>query len=195
VFGRIETIQLLVFIVAGIAAVSDFWSGRIFNTLTVPALIAGLISASYWLGWSGLGQALLGVLAGLALFGWIFWLRHLGGGDVKLLMAFGAIGGPRFAFEVAILSVLVGGVLSLGSLAYRGRLHSFLLKIKIFIYSLMVTGMAVEVPESDRSLTIPFGIPMAIAAVLTVFLNPFHILIHSSFQSWEFSSSGGYLWP
>jgi hypothetical protein len=74
------------------AAATDLLWGRIYNWLTAPALVFGLAVSAGLGGWSGLGDSLLGALAGLLLYGWMFWLRVLGGGDVKLLMALGAWG-------------------------------------------------------------------------------------------------------
>lgn len=187
-FGQIETLRFLVSLTAALAAVSDLWKGRIYNALTVPAAVLGVVVAVYWLGWSGLGQSVLGMLAGLILFGWIFWIRHLGGGDVKLLIALGAMGGAGFALEVAILSVVLGGVFSIGSLVWNGKLLGFLKKLRMFLYSLLVKELEVQIPVSDRNLTIPFGVPMAIGAVWSVYFHPLH---ESHLISWL----GGSLWP
>jgi prepilin peptidase CpaA len=63
--------------------------------------------------------------------GWIFGalllvipfaLRGIGGGDVKLLAAAGAWGGPDFAFQTALLGALAGALVAIILLVVNGRL-------------------------------------------------------------------------
>lgn len=168
-------------VISAIAAISDVAAGKIYNWLTLPALVSGLGAAAYFGGWSGLGDAALGAGFGLILYGWMFWLRVMGGGDVKLLMALGAWGGFAFVQEVAILGVLLGGVLALAWLGLHGRMAAFLRKMRRFLLTLFIKELELELPELDRKLTMPFGLPIAAAAVWSAVSHP---LLRWGFSPW-----------
>jgi len=152
--------------------VMDLVWGRIFNWFTVPVFFAGLISALYFSSWSGLGMGVLGALVGLLLFGWLFALKIMGGGDVKFLMALGAWLGPKYVVETALLSILLGGILATILLLIKGRLPGFAKRMYYFLLSIFIRELEVQPPVVDRKLTMPFGIPIAIAAVWVVFGHP-----------------------
>ncbi|HAR43885.1 MAG TPA: hypothetical protein DCS07_14830 [Bdellovibrionales bacterium] len=155
-----------------VALFTDLVWGRIFNWFTLPVFCLGLVASFYVSGFSGLGTGLLGAVAGLVLFGWLFALRVMGGGDVKLLMALGAWTDPKYVFETAILSILLGGVLAALLLLAKGRLPDFSRRLYRFLLSVFIRELEIQAPVVDRKLTMPFGIPIAIAAVWVLFDHP-----------------------
>jgi prepilin peptidase CpaA len=174
-FGRTEP-SILLYCVAAIslvAIISDLARGRIYNWLTLPALIAGLGASLGFAGFPGLASGLLGAVAGLALFGWMFAIGMTGGGDVKLLMALGAWGGLEFTLKTAFFSVILGGAMALVILAVRGRLLDFARRMYRFLLSVFVRELAVEKPKLDPVSTMPFGIPIAASAVWIAAADPF----------------------
>ncbi len=172
-YGQIEPIHLCIIVIAFTAAITDSIYKKIYNWLTLPAIVLGPIVSFYLLGPSGGLASICAIALGLALYGWMFWLGAMGGGDIKLLMAFGAWGGIGFVLDVALLSVLVGGFLAVLLLLFKGRLVQFYRKISHFFLTLMTKELEVELPKVDHKLKMPFGIPMAIAAIWIVVDNPF----------------------
>lgn len=171
--GRTDFFTITIIAVSLVAVLTDVLRGRIYNWLTLPALAAGLVASFSVGGLATGGDALLGAGAGLALYGWIFFLGFMGGGDVKLLMALGAWGGLRFAVETALLGVLLGGLMSVGMLAVHGRLRDFARRMHRFLLTLFVKELEIETPQVDRKLTMPYGIPIAAAAIWIVLGDPF----------------------
>lgn len=169
---QLDQLLWAVVVVGAIASVTDLTQGKIYNWLTLPAAIAGIAFSTYWGGWEGLGQALLGILVALGLYGWMFWIRMMGAGDVKLLMAFGAWGGMQYALRVGVLGVFVGGALAVVLLAFKGRLLTLIKKLYRFILSVVVKELVLETPQVDRKLTMPYGIPISIAAVWILIDDP-----------------------
>lgn len=123
-------------------------------------------------GWPGLFQSLLGIGFSLFIFGWMYALGWMGAGDVKFLMALGAFGGWHFSLEVALLSVLYGGVMATGILVWKGRLLKFVNRIYLFLLSFCVKELEGIFPEIDRSLKMPFGVAISAAAITALFIHP-----------------------
>ncbi|MHB0912930.1 MAG: A24 family peptidase [Armatimonadota bacterium] len=97
----------------GVALYTDLRSGKIYNTLTLPCMLLGLAANTVLGGLSGLLTSLAGMGAVLLLALLFLNLSGIGGGDVKLMMAVGALLGLNFAIRVMVLSALAGGVFSL----------------------------------------------------------------------------------
>jgi prepilin peptidase CpaA len=172
-FGNSGSISsFAIFLLAAVASVTDVARGRIYNWLTLPLTLAALIFATVTQSWSGLGHSLLGLALGLLLYGWMFWIGVLGGGDVKLLMAFGAWGGAQYVGEVALMGILLGGAMSILMLLSQGHLVNFGKKLYRFILSLAVKELEVEMVQVNRKLTMPFGVPISLAAVWVLLGHP-----------------------
>jgi prepilin peptidase CpaA len=99
---------------------------RIPNWLTGPALLAALAFAGLTGGLAGLGSAALGAAAAFVLLFPAFCLRWLGAGDVKSVMALGALWGAAHLLPVLWWMVLAGGTLALAVLVLRGGLLDLL---------------------------------------------------------------------
>lgn len=106
----------------GCAAVATDLRGRsIPNWLTGGGAAAGIGCGAWTGGAPGAGSALAGAAAGFAVFLLFHWLGGLGGGDVKLMAAFGALLGHRDVLPAAILAAIAGAVLAAIWLACRPR--------------------------------------------------------------------------
>jgi Flp pilus assembly protein protease CpaA len=110
-----------------ICAWSDLRSRLIYDVVTLPALAAGLVLQAVRHGW-GEGWAAPGLAGGfaavglsLALFGLFHATGGLGAGDVKLVMAVGAIVGMPAVLGALVFGTLAGGVQGLLALAARTR--------------------------------------------------------------------------
>ena len=109
----------LCLLVALLATAEDLWRRRVSNYLTLPALAAALAVRAFVGGWSELGDGFAGALIGFGVFLPFFLKGGMGGGDVKLMAAFGAIVGREHVVIAAILTAIFGGLLALGLLGAR----------------------------------------------------------------------------
>jgi prepilin peptidase CpaA len=176
--GKTDAAFLLyaILVISLSGAITDLVCGKIFNWLTLPAVVLGL-AASFWLGgFEGLSSAMLATVAGLFLYGWMFIFGAMGAGDVKFLMALGAWGGLKFVVQTALLGIAVGGVLALAMLIFKGRFKSFIQRMHHFFLTALLEELTIEKPKIDYSLSMPFGIPIAIAAVWVAFGHPWEML-------------------
>lgn len=181
VSGRIEPSFLVfgILLLAFAGATTDVARGKIYNWLTLPGMLLGLAASAWAQGWGGVSGSMIAIALGLALYGWIFVVGAMGAGDVKFLMALGAWSGQsggRYTVDTALLGIALGGVMALLSLVIRGKLVLFIRKVwrLVFTGALAATvgEIEVETPSIDRSLTLPFGIPIALAAAWTALGDP-----------------------
>jgi prepilin peptidase CpaA len=173
-FYLIPTVAILT--LAIIASITDLTTGRIFNWLTFTMALVALVFSLIEHGLSGVLTPIIAMGVGLLCYGWMFWFGMLGGGDVKLLMAFGAWGDSSFVLEVALLGIMLGGVMAFLMLLFKGKLKNFILRLRRFMFSLMVSEMEFETFKIDHKLTMPFGIPISVAAVWVHFAHPLESL-------------------
>jgi Flp pilus assembly protein protease CpaA len=156
--------------VGTVAAYWDWRWRRIPRWLTVPAALCGL-AAHAWLGgwWGAVAATMVGFGLGLLLL----QLGAMGGGDVKLLAASGAILGLHlWAITVAIAFLIAGGT-ALVQLAMRGRLLFLMSDLGAIIRGWKVYGLH---PHPDHNLatpgavTAPFGVALGIGIACAVCL-------------------------
>lgn len=171
--GRIELFSYAITLIAIVAALSDLTKGKIFNLLTLTGILVGLGVSFYEGGAMLFTDSIMGVVLAFILFVWIYLSQYMGAGDVKLLMAFGAWGGVKYTVSVALLGVMLGGVLAAILLLFRGELFDFTKKIYRFCLTLFVKELELETPAIRRDRKLPFGVPLAIAAIWCAWGNPF----------------------
>lgn len=108
--------------IAATAAVTDHRTGEIPNWLTLPPLaiapVAFGVLGGAWAAAASLGAALV---CGLVPY-LLFRRGAAGGGDVKLFAAVGALTGVNVGLEAELLTLLATAIVTLGQLAWRGRL-------------------------------------------------------------------------
>jgi prepilin peptidase CpaA len=172
--GRIEQPAILcgIYALSAAGACTDLIWGRIFNWLTLSGALLGLFVSAFAEGWLGPAYGVLAIVTALVLFGWIFWTGALGGGDVKFLMALGAWGGVRFTVDVALLSLVLSGIFGVVQLFWKGDPRGFARRLYFSVCTLIVKEMDFELPKIDKTLTLPFGVPIALAAIWVAAWNP-----------------------
>jgi prepilin peptidase CpaA len=163
------TFQALAVACSLVAAFTDWKSGRIPNWLTLPTMAGALVAQVALRGTWGATES----LAGLLLCGGVPWLvfrasdgQAIGGGDVKLFGALGALLGPTAGLELELESLVLLLGAALVRLAFRGDLSALLRSV----LRLVVRRFRNSSPDaSPVALTeMRLGPAIALAAVLTV---------------------------
>src|SRR5712692_6932106 len=119
-----------------VAAVIDGWKLKVPNWLTYPLVLGGwAFSLCHNFGWlegtgiGGIGASLIGTLFGFLLLLPVYAIGGMGAGDVKMQMGFGAWVGAYFGVATGLsviwwafaVAAIIGGVITLGMMAVRGR--------------------------------------------------------------------------
>lgn len=122
----------LLILTLSISTYYDIKEKRIPNAVTIPVSIWGLLSASINNGFTGFQFSLLGFLCGFVVFFIPFAFHLMGGGDVKLMAAIGALIGWKLILSVVLYSAIAGGILAIVFLVYnKNFIKIILLGIKI----------------------------------------------------------------
>jgi prepilin peptidase CpaA len=147
-----------------VAAWTDYRSRRIPNTVTVAGLAVALLLRAL----VGPEAILDGMVGALLAFVPLLMLGVMGGGDAKLLIAIGAFMGPRHFLTAAILIAIIGGMMAAVDAGRRGVLLPVLFNCGQIMKHWATFGRR-GVNRSFASvgaLTIPYGIAIAVGALL-----------------------------
>jgi prepilin peptidase CpaA len=151
------------------AVVTDVRSRRIPNWLT--GAIAG---GGFGLAFGGGGvtplDALLGLLAGLALMLPGHMIGATGAGDVKLMAAIGVFLGPGLVFRAFLYSALAGGVMALAIASRRGLLTETVLGTTGLVTSPSATRDTIVTP--GRGNRFPYGPAIAAGTLIALVVHP-----------------------
>jgi len=190
--GRI----LLGFLVA-VAAVYDFRYRRIPNWLVLTGIVAGLlwngssqVSPSLVDGsqvglqsvLSGLGRSAAGLGLGFALYFPLYLLRARGAGDVKLLAACGAIVGATNCLWLFLLTAILGGVIAMVMLLFKGRVRHTLFNVSWILRDLLRLKAPYQSSEeldvnSTKGMRLPHGVLIAVGSVALLVMMQWHLSI------------------
>jgi prepilin peptidase CpaA len=153
-----------------VAGATDWRWRRIPNWLTLPGAVVGIGMNTAAYGWFGLKTSLAGLGLGLLLLFPFVLVRALGAGDWKLVGALGALLGPHPLMLVLAVAVLIAGIMALGLVIYKRRLRQMVRNMGRVLFAL-ATGHAGDSSvslDNPDSLKVPFGVAVAIAAILFV---------------------------
>ena len=164
---------------AMIAAITDLTTSKVYNVLTIPMVIAGLIYHSLTGGLIGLAGSFLGLIIGFGLVMLPFLMGGMGGGDVKLLAGIGAWVGVPAIFYVFIAAGLMAGVCAIVMLLWQKRSVARLAGDMRMMWCQFASLSQQTATEgwADHSIThsqprrtvIPFGVLVAVAVIITFF--------------------------
>ena len=151
---------------------TDVRWGKIFNKITFPLILTGFMLNTLFRGAAGSLESLegFGAAIGLALLLTLVAGPGLGGGDIKLIAAIGALCGPSFVLWTCLFTALAGSVIFLIPLVRRGLLIYTVRNFVGNVYRKYLLQMPVEVTEGSRSGKQPFSIAI-LAGVLLAFVK------------------------
>lgn len=153
------------------AAVIDGLQLRVPNWLTFPMILSGWAYSLADGAWPGLQSSLWGTAAGLAMLLPLYAIGGMGAGDVKLLAGVGAWVHAAHTFHAFVLSVVVGGIISIGMVLYRRswkkhaeQMWAIMLEIATIRDPNKLSKIAAE--RKSSMLLLPYGIPIAVGTIV-----------------------------
>jgi prepilin peptidase CpaA len=120
--------------ISAIAAFTDYKTGQIPNWLTLGGIVVGVVGhvAHGWVAanaTTGLSEgafAIAGLLFCSFAPGLLYWKGGMGGGDLKLFAAIGALCQPMLGIEIQMYALVIAAVVAPARLAYEGKLFRVL---------------------------------------------------------------------
>lgn len=177
---------ILIALVLG-AVYTDLRARRVPNWQTMPALVLGLGLNALVGGFDGLLSSLIAasMVLGLLLIPWL--LGGLGAGDVKLLMAVGALKGSPFILWALSYAAIAGGLLAIVLIIKRKsilRILRYALSLGVGLatsslghYFPQISGTRVAALEAEKpgtlKATLPAGLAIAAGAMAALYLQYF----------------------
>ena len=126
-------------ILMALAVISDFKTYKIKNVFVLPFVAAGLVTNLVLTGTGGLLDSALGALVPVILLFFLYSLRMLGAGDIKLFSAIGAVAGLRFGLFTMAYALISGGIIALVLIAVRRNGAARLKHLHIYLKSSLLT--------------------------------------------------------
>jgi prepilin peptidase CpaA len=165
---------LVVLVATIIASFTDVRRFRIYNTLTMPLLVGGIVYHATVAHTSGLLMSIAGVVCGGGVLLVMYLLGGMGAGDVKLISGIGAWLGPSATLSVLIASSLATVVYGLIVLARHGGMARTLKNFQVMCYQIRAIGAHLVPEERVDSMPqdiagqrrIPYG-PMLVVGIVT----------------------------
>jgi prepilin peptidase CpaA len=160
-------------IYAGIAVtaiVSCAWDlrrRRIPNAVTLGSTLAALIAHAADGGSAAVASGAAGWCVGVLLFLPWFALGGMGGGDVKLLGAFGAWLGPAAALRAGLFAMVAGGVMAAGVALHGG----FLARSVMDAAGLVSPARGAVRGDRRAPAAIAYALPTAVGVGLALWLR------------------------
>jgi len=162
-------VAALTILIVAIAVYTDVRWGKIFNAVTLPGMIIGLAVNGALGGVEGLWLSFQGLLLGFALFlVSAFFGRILGGGDIKLLMAIGALQGPVFLIWALFYTAIIGAVLAIALGLYRGVLAKSLRSLVASCYLRLAQRVPMELNEATGGPRLPYAIAISLGSLVAL---------------------------
>ncbi|MGA2739693.1 MAG: A24 family peptidase [Bryobacteraceae bacterium] len=133
-------IEFVLLVAVLVATFTDLRSRRIPNWLTVSTLVLGFVLnalIAYPSPLEGLWLSAKGFALAFALNLVMYMLHMTGAGDVKLLAAVGAMVGSSDFVGIFLLTALIGGVLAIILMLFKGRVRQTLWNVGYMVSELL----------------------------------------------------------
>jgi prepilin peptidase CpaA len=163
-----------------LAAAWDARTGRIPNWLTLPLIPLALLLSAVSAGATGAAWSLGGLVACALVPGFLYRATHgrgIGGGDVKLFAALGALLGPVKGLEVEFGAFIVLACLAVVHLAYAGKLLAVLRNALLLLVGPLLPARFRRAAAPEALTEMRMGPAIAIACLSALYLT-------DVFESW-----------
>jgi prepilin peptidase CpaA len=181
------TVQIVLYSLLGLAltisVVTDVRSRLIYDVVTYPTALLALIIRFALVGWKGSNETasfgllpgLLGLALGFVLFYVMFVFGGMGGGDVKLMGAVGAVLGFPAILYAVMFTALVGGLQAVLVLLWDGSLLKTASNaMRMVAHALHIKRIEGEPPPRKY---VPYGVAIALGTAWAIYWDYTHPLL------------------
>lgn len=138
-----------------ICSFTDIAYRKVLNLISYPTIFSGIVLNTFFYGFNGLKDSVLGALLGCTMLIGFFLIGGMGAGDVKFMMAVGALKGWNFTLFGGIYGIIIAGIFAIIIMAYKGTLTKSLKKVYQFFVFLF--GLKTVVPiDKESTIHLPY---------------------------------------
>jgi prepilin peptidase CpaA len=152
----------------GTCWLTDVRTRQIPNLLSGAAFVAGVLLNGVCFGRWGLVNSLVGAAVAFLFLLGPFVLGGIGGGDVKMMGAIGALLGPVLVLNALAVGLILGGIVMMIHLAGLGRLREKLASTGRMFAGAWATrslGPLRLSDEDESAITLPYSVPLGLGTV------------------------------
>ncbi len=151
---------------------TDLRFAKIYNKVTLPCIALGVALNTAHHGLPGLTSSMGAMLIVLVPFLLFAPRGVIGGGDVKLMMALGALKGFEFTIWAVLFGMVVGGALALAAAFRRGTVLLTLRNLVLSLSLRRILGGRAEMVTSPRQLKVRYSLAIAAGALIAFLAMP-----------------------
>ncbi|MCU9613533.1 A24 family peptidase [Caldibacillus lycopersici] len=152
---------IILLIALSISLCTDIKNRKILNIVTLPAMLLGLAAHTFTAGLEGFLFSFYGILTGFALLVIPYALKGMAAGDVKLLMAIGALKGSAFVIGSFLYIAIIGGIIALIILMVKKDL---LATLKRMIFSAKIRTLS-GLSTHELHHAFPYGVAIVLGTI------------------------------
>lgn len=166
------TYMILTGLVVLVALYSDLRWRRVFNFITLPVMLTGLVLHTVDGGLAGLVFSLKGLGVGLGMLVFIAFLgKAMGGGDLKLFMAIGTLQGPGMLLWIICYSALAGGIIALLIAIIKGIAKESVRNVFFSIYERFALQTPMDMAQGNPKAKFPYVIAIFFGVLITSIIH------------------------
>jgi len=161
------TVATVVIFVA-LCVIADVRTRRIPNAISGSTMLLGITLNTAYMGRAGLLDSLAGLGITMGVLLWPFAMGGIGGGDVKMMGAIGALLGPRLALMGLGAGVILGGAVMVWHLARQGRLREKVMGTATMFQAAAMTRSLdpLRVSAADQgAVALPYSVPLGVGTL------------------------------
>jgi prepilin peptidase CpaA len=153
------------------AVLADIRLHRVPNFYNASFAVCGVCFTVARCGLPGVRLSLLGALTGAGLLSLPFFMKMVGGGDVKFLAAAGAIVGFRLIWPAFLIGAVAGGFAALIAVLLRTRSLGAVTRMLV-----LLEAGAWRLPDGlsrEDGIRLPYTIPLSVGLLLITTIRTF----------------------
>ena len=162
--------DLIVVLISAICAYTDYRYRKVYDRLTWPVMLLGLILAFVAGSFGGVKSSALGIGVAFGMYVIPCEIGAIGGGDAKFMMAIGSLQGYLFLVVASLFGFALGGVQAFYSICKREH------GLKNLVTSITSGSLfTTSYEDRDKEENIPLGIYFALASIICLILRHYQI--------------------
>jgi prepilin peptidase CpaA len=165
------TVVVILAAMLAVALYTDLRWCRIYNKLTLPCILIGLVLNTLYLGTHGFLLSVGGIGLIFLLYITLAPAAGIGGGDVKLMMAVGSLMGAGFLINALLLTAIIGGIMSLIVMMKHRILGSTTKRMATNLYMKLILRAPADMATGTSGVKFRYSLAITLGCILAFFIK------------------------